>query len=197
MILATRNRDLGLIDGLGKSRLKVWVIALVVASVPVLAVACGSSGSSEPSFAKITPDETMRDIDSFSPSRFKQAKSYDVSELPEAISAYMGYYTPAGYEPIQYELRMYADHASALANGVEYAAEVTGPDALLRSVDVRWDEGTKDRRGGGAFRDGLTPLYGDYAVYGNVILLCEGRDSSSSLARCAALLDAAGMGVGE
>jgi hypothetical protein len=82
-----------------------------------------------------------------------------------------------------------------MESGVGYAAEVTGEDALLRSADVRWDEGTKDRRGGGAFRGQLTPLYGDYAVIGNAIVLCEGRSSEQSLERCAALLLSAGIGV--
>ena len=90
---------------------------------------------------------------------------------------------------------MYPDHATALESGVDYAAEVTGEDALLREVDVRWTEGTRDRRGGGAFRDSLTPLYGDFAIFGNVVLLCEGRDSSQALERCAALLHAAGIGA--
>jgi hypothetical protein len=70
---------------------------------------------------------------------------------------------------------------------------VTGPEALLRSTDVRWDQGTKDRRGGGFHRGGLTPLYGDYAIIGNVIMLCEGRDSDQSLSRCESLLFAAGI----
>jgi hypothetical protein len=105
----------------------------------------------------------------------------------------MGYFTPADSEPIQYELRMYPDHASAIEHGVVFAAEVTGEDALLRSVDVQWDEGTRDRRGGGAFRGQLTPMYGDYAVFGNVIMLCEGRSLEQALERCAALLAAAGI----
>lgn len=143
----------------------------------------------------MNPDDTVRDIDHFAPSGFKIAKEYDVAGLPVAEAAFMGYFTPAGSDPIQYELRFYPDHASVLTNGVEYAAEVTGEDALLREVDVRWTEGTRDRRGGGAFRDSLTPLYGDYAIFGNVILLCEGRDSDQSLERCAALLRAAGIWV--
>ena len=68
------------------------------------------------------------------------AKGYDVSELPLATAAYMGYFTSSESEPVQYELRMYPDHASAIASGVEYTDEVTGVDALLRSVDVRWEE---------------------------------------------------------
>jgi hypothetical protein len=119
-----------------------------------------------------------------------------VNGLPDATGAYMIYYTPANSEPAQYELRIYPDHATALESGIGYADEVTGPEALLREVDVRWNEGTRDRRGGGAFRDSLTPMYADYAVYGNVILMCEGRDSTQSLDRCKVFLEAAGVDVG-
>ena len=174
-----------------RAALFVSFLLLVLISAP----ACGSGGSPESSFLKINPDPTIHDLESFDPAGFKKAKEYDVAELPDAVGVYMGYYTPAGSEPIQYEIRVYPDHLSAIDSGVSYAAEVTGPDALLRSADVRWDVGTKDRRGGGAFRDGLTPLYADFAVVGNLILLCEGRDSDQSLSRCAALLSAASIGV--
>ena len=32
--------------------------------------------------------------------------------------------------------------------------------------------------------------YGDYVIYGNMILICQGRDSSTSLEQCGALLGA-------
>ncbi|MCI0872603.1 MAG: hypothetical protein J4O07_12415, partial [Chloroflexi bacterium] len=163
-------------------------------AVVITGAACGS-GSADSTFSKVNPDETVRDLDDFSQAGFKKVRDYDVSELPAATGAYLIYFTPPNSEPMQYELRIYPDHAAAIESGVEYAAEVTGKEALLREVDVRWKEGTRDRRGGGAFRDSLTPLYGDYAVFGNVILLCEGRDSAQSLGRCAALLHAAGLGV--
>jgi len=169
--------------------------ALIVMSILSLVIvsACGSNGASDSGFSKVQADSVVRDLGSFDFAKFKKAKTYDVEELPGAVAAYMGYYKPAGSEPVQYELRMYPDHATAIASGVTYAKDVTGADALLRSVDVRWEEGTKDRRGGGAFSDGLTPLYGDFAVFGNVIMLCEGRDSIQSLDRCEALLKGAGI----
>ncbi|HIF72380.1 MAG TPA: hypothetical protein EYQ61_07495 [Dehalococcoidia bacterium] len=176
------------------NRWRRFALMSFVFVVAVIGAACGGSGSSGSSFSKIDTDATVRDLESFIPSGLKQNKVYDVSELPGAIAAYMVYFTPAGSEPIQYELRMYPDHASAIDDGISYADEVTGEDALLRSVDVRWEEGTKDRRGGGAFRGQLTPLYGDYAVIGNVIVLCEGRSSEQALERCEALLLAAGIG---
>lgn len=169
-------------------------LASVVLSLILFGVACGSGNESSGStFMKINKDNAVRDLSSFDGAPFKLAKEYDISGLPRASAAYMGYYIPPDSEPIQYELRIYPDHKSAVEMGIQYAEEVTGEEALLRSVDVRWDEGTKDRRGGGFHRGGLTPLYGDYAVIGNIILLCEGRDSNQALSRCESLLFADGI----
>lgn len=170
-------------------------VLLLFAILFIITAGVGCGGSGDATFLKVTPDETVRDIDDFTRIGFKRARVYDVSELPDATGAYLIYYTPANSEPVQYELRIYPDHATAIESGSGYADEVTGPDALLREVDVRWNVGTRDRRGGGAFRDSLTPMYADYAVYGNVILICEGRDSAQSLGRCAAFLQAAGIDV--
>jgi len=168
---------------------------MLVVSIVIFGSAClASDSSSEGSFSKINADQTIRDLSSFEKAPFKLAKEYDVSALPAANAAYKGFFTPPDSKPIQYELRIYPDHMSAVEKGMEYAEEVSGADALLRSVDVRWDEGTNDRRGGGAARGSLTPLYGDYAIIGNVIMLCQGRNSTQSLNRCEALLLAVGIG---
>ena len=170
------------------------ILGMVVGAIAIFGSACLASDSgSEGTFSKINADQTIRDLSSFEKAPFKLAKEYDISALPMANAAYMGYFTPPDSEPIQYELRIYPDHVSAVEKGIEYAEEVTGAEALLRAVDVRWDEGTKDRRGGGFHRHGLTPLYGDYVVVGNVIMLCEGRDSDQALGRCESLLFAAGI----
>ena len=168
---------------------------MVVIAIGIFESSCSSNDSAgEDIFSQINADQTFRDLSNFEKAPFKLAKEYDVSALPMANAAYMGYFTPPDSEPIQYELRIYPDHMSAVEKGIEYAEEVTGADALLRSADVRWDEGTNDRRGGGAARGSLTPLYGDYAIIGNVIILCQGRNSTQSLNRCEALLLAAGIG---
>ena len=171
------------------------ILVMVVVAIVIFGSAClaGDSGS-EGTFSKIDADQTIRDLSSFEKAPFKLAKEYDVSELPMANAAYKIFFTPPDSQPIQYELRIYTDHVSAVEKGIEYAEEVTGADALLRSADVRWDEGTNDRRGGGAARGSLTPLYGDYAIIGNVIILCQGRNSTQSLNRCEALLLAVGIG---
>ena len=171
------------------------ILGMVVVAIAIFGSACLAGDSdSEGTFSKINADQTFRDLSSFEKAPFKLAKEYDVSELPMANAAYKIFFTPLDSEPIQYELRIYPDHMSAVEKGIEYAEEVTGADALLRSADVRWDEGTNDRRGGGAARGSLTPLYGDYAIIGNVIILCQGRNSTQSLNRCEALLLAVGIG---
>ena len=188
--LITRTPDCGVAERFDTDRIFVVLLGMLVIGVMV---ACGSNRSCcDPTFSKINSDQTVRDLTSFDRAGFKMAKEYNDSELPLATAGYMGYFTPPDSEPVQYELRMYPDHASAIESGVEYVDEVTGVDALLRSVDVRWEEGTKDRRGG-AFRGNLTPLYGDYAVIGNIIMLCEGR-ADQVLGRCPSLLWAAGIG---
>lgn len=172
------------------------VLWTVVVAVAILVSSCSSGDSeAEDTFSKINADHTIRDLSSFEKAPFKLSKEYDVSELPMADAAYKGFFTPPDSKPIQYELRIYPDHMTAVEKGMEYADEVTGPDALLRSVDVRWDEGTNDRRGGGAARGSLTPLYADYVIIGNVIMLCQGRNSMQSLNRCQDLLLAVGIGT--
>ena len=171
------------------------ILGMVVVAIAIFGSACLAGDSdSEGTFSKINADQTFRDLSSFEKAPFKLAKEYDVSELPMATAAYKVFFTPPDSQPIQDELRIYPDHMSAVEKGIEYAEEVTGADALLRSADVRWDEGTNDRRGGGAARGSLTPLYGDYAIIGNVIILCQGRNSTQSLNRCEALLLAVGIG---
>ena len=171
------------------------ILGMVVVAIAIFGSACLAGDSdSEGTFSKINADQTFRDLSSFEKAPFKLAKEYDVSELPMATAAYKVFFTPPDSQPIQYELLIYPDHMSAVEKGIEYAEEVTGADALLRSADVRWDEGTNDRRGGGAARGSLTPLYGDYAIIGNVIILCQGRNSTQSLNRCEALLLAVGIG---
>ncbi len=173
-----------------------FIVLFFVVSTAIALMACGSE-STPKAFSQVTPDDTILSLDDFTQTGLKKVKEYDVEGLPSATGAYLIYFTPPDSDPIQYEMRVYPDHASAVESGAEYAAEVTGTDALLREVDVRWKDGTRDRRSFGASRVTITALYADYAVYGNVILLCEGRDSAQSLERCAALLRAAGFDVGD
>ena len=163
-------------------------------AVLLATLGCGTaSQSAAEGFERVSDSGATLSIAQFEDGGFKRSKTYDVTELPAAESAFLGFYRPSGDDPVQYELRFYPDHATAVNEGTSFAAEVSGQDAVLKENDVTWKEGTRDRRGGGAFRDTITPLYADFAIFDNVILLCEGRDSQQSLGRCAGLLRQIGV----
>ena len=94
---------------------------------------------------------------------------------------------------MQYEVPFYSDHLKASSIGVDFADEVTVEDAILRSRDLRWGQGANDRLVDSGWGYSLYSLYADYIVLGNRVLLCEGRDSDQSLARCDALIRAASL----
>ena len=90
-------------------------------------------------------------------------------------------------------MRFYADHATAMSTGVDFADEVTGANAVILKDTQRWDEGINDRRqcvGDGGHHAGKcdTPKYFDYVIVGNMIMLCEGKDTAESHQACADLM---------
>ena len=128
---------------------------------------------------------------------FKLSKTYDVEELPGATAAIYGFFGPDPYDRKEYEARIYPDHETALSDGVDFAIEATGSSAVIASSKQRWDEGLSQRRTcaanvRGSHHSGRCDLakYGDYVVAGNLVLLCQGRDSASALENCEALYTA-------
>ena len=125
-------------------------------------------------------------------------KDYNVEGLDHAVAAFYGFWRPPGENPMDYEVRVYPSHEDAVEFGTALADEGSGRDAVLTSNKATWVEGVRERRstggpGGGAAqggpgaRSGHAPRYGDYAIFGNLIMLCEGSDSGQSLERCGAL----------
>ena len=125
---------------------------------------------------------------------FKLNKRYDVAGLNGAEAAIYGFFGPDPYDRREFEARLYPDHDTALTTGVDFANESTGPDAVIASSVQRWDEGLSQRRTCSANTRGshhsgrcVYAKYGDYVVAGNLVLLCQGRDSASALRNCEAL----------
>ena len=125
---------------------------------------------------------------------FKLSKSYNVDGLEGADSAIYGFFGPDPYDRQEYEARFYPDHETALTLGIDFANEATGPDAIIASSTQRWDEGLTQRRAcaantRGSHHSGRCNIakYGDYVVAGNLVLLCQGRDSQTALQNCQAL----------
>ena len=162
-------------------------------------VACGSSegaAAQRESFQKVTSSEQLFTIDNFSPIRFKVSKEYNVEGLTAATGAWFGFWRPEGSDAKEFEIRFYSSHEEAVQFGMPFADEATGEDAVLDEDEATWKEGIKDRRyffagllgthGSGS----VQAKYGGYAIYGNMILLCEGANAEHSLGRCASLVDA-------
>ena len=134
-------------------------------------------------------------IDSFEVlSDFKLSKKYDVDGLRGADAAIYGFFGSDPYDRQEYEARLYPDHDTALTLGADFANEATGPRAVIASSVQRWDEGLTQRRAcaantRGSHHSGRCDLakYGDYVVAGNLVLLCQGRDSATALENCQAL----------
>ena len=165
-------------------------------------VSCGvaddvpAAEGQEESIENVIPSDQLFTVDDFSAVGFKVAKQYNVDGLTAATGAWFGFWRPEGSDAKEYELRFYASHEDAIQYGTSFADEATGDAAVLERDEATWKEGIKDRRyffagpigshGSGAVR----PKYGGYAIYGNMVLLCEGANPSHSLDRCISLIGA-------
>lgn len=164
-------------------------------------VACGADAEEDQKlkFQKVSASDHVYAIEDFLAAGFKKSKQYDVAELPAGVAAWQGYWGPDPYSRKQYELRFYGSHGDAVEHGPALAEEVTGEDAEAYRKNPTWKEGAKDRWQSaigatgaihGPMPSGPSPKYGDYVIFGNVLMLCEGADSGQGLERCEALLDA-------
>ena len=175
----------------------------------LLSAACGGGadasetpGPEKRAFERVMASDTVYAVDDFLGVGFKKSKHYDVEGLPEATDAWYGFWRPGGGDPVDYELRFYASHEDAVEYGTAPAEEVTGDDAVLSSELMTWKEGSNERRtiiggggtGGDAAFSGAAARYADFAIFGNVVMLCEGTDSGHSLERCEALVRAVESG---
>ena len=174
-----------------------------IRAIPILAyalmalvslAACGSSSDSDAgAIAKITPSETIYTLDDLLDAGFKKGKTFDVEGLTAATHAYYGFWGLDPYDRKEFEARFYESHADAVEFGVKFADERTGTDALIKSDESSWEEGAKEARActrsaGGDSSNCRISKYGDYVIYGNMILVCQGRDSGTALEQCAGLL---------
>ena len=164
------------------------------------AVGCGSGGDAAPEeapeagFQKVTPSDRVFAFDDLAATGFKKSREYDVEGLTAATGAWFGWWRPPEAEPVDYEVRFYPSHEDAVEHGTSFAEEASGRDAVINSGEATWQEDVRDRRTiiGSITSDGggSGPKFGDYVIFGNVVMLCEGADSGQSLERCEALIRA-------
>lgn len=169
-----------------------FMIVLGMASISFLGSGCGANDVERSGeFSQIDRGDRTYSIDDFKTIGYKTSKQYDVSELTGAQDAWFGFWKADGKTPVEYELRFYVSHEEAISYGQALAEEVTGEDALI-DESASWKEGLRDRRAAGGAQTTwgtVYPRYGDFAIYANIVMLCEGLDSAQSLERCSSMVD--------
>ena len=163
-----------------------------------LVIACGSSdgdgdGVEDASQAESETRIFDRDItlssDDLVSLGLKSGKKYHIATLPGGVEARLLYWR-VNNVAVEYEARFYETHHDAMTLGTAPAEEGSGEDAILDSDDAVYKEGIRDRRTIFDFRGAPKPKYGAYGIYGNMVVLCEGRDDSEAWDRCTALIEA-------
>ena len=169
----------------GKS---LFLLAIFVVAATTSGCGSGPGGAANGAvFEKVSDTDQILSIEDVEAVGWKRGKEYDVEGLTGAVAAYLGFWTPPGLESLNYEIRVYPTHQAAVEQGTRFAEEATGESAVLDAEDAQWPIGVRDRRVivGGGSRGSQNPLYGDYVILGNLVILCEGRTSEHSIERCA------------
>lgn len=163
-----------------------------------LAIACGSDATGNGGDAPIPGADTDTRVfdrpktlsgDDLVALGLKSGKKYDVETLPGGVEARLLFWRVRD-TAVEYEARFYESHAAAVDLGTAPAEEGSGEAAVLDVDKAEYKEGVKDRRAIFDFRGTIKPKYGAYAIYANMVLLCEGRDNDEAWDRCTALIEA-------
>ncbi|HJP28650.1 MAG TPA: hypothetical protein QF694_07555 [Dehalococcoidia bacterium] len=172
-------------------------IVVVFALLIVALAACGGSSDNVENFVQVREapaDYTIDDLKAFG---LKASKHYDVEGLPDGLDAWKGFWGLDPYDRHDYEIRFYTSHDLAVSSGKQLAIDATGAEFEAKRDSQVWTEGVKDRwqaRGvtdvsSGGSRQAPGPTYQDWAIVGNMVILCDGLDSEQALKRCASLID--------
>ena len=174
------------------------VINVVLVVMVLMMAGCGSDASLDEGFVQIrtAPDNyTVDDLKAFG---FKASKHYDVEGLPDGLDAWKGFWGLDPYDRHDYEIRFYASHDLAVSSGKPIAIESTGEEFEASRETQTWTEGLKDRwqaqgvtdiSGGASRQSKPRPTYPNWAILGNMVILCDGLDSEQALIRCGELID--------
>ena len=180
--------------------LQIFKIIIITSLFSMILISCSSEKVEETIMEKVTPQDKQLKLEDFTSIGLKKNKAYKVEELPKALSAYFGFIKfnePSeegkGKKVVEYELRIYPSHEDAINYGTGYAEERVGPEAKLKkSHNPRWKEGLRDARvcigdqfdGGKNSADCGQPKFNEFYIYGNVVILCEGRTQEIAKRNC-------------
>ena len=157
--------------------------------------ACASEEADIPLERVIDSDQIFT-VEILRSAGMKTSKQYDVTDLPGGIDAWYGFIKGVT-GPKDIEARFYSSHQEAIEFGTALAEEVSGDDANVDKETTTWKEGVKNRSrmasGGAAdlaaWSGKRKPNYGDFVIFGNMILLCQGDEPQQSVAICYELIE--------
>ena len=160
------------------------------------AISCSSEADFIP-IEKITNSGIIYSNDDFKKIGFKESISYEVSDLPNVISAHYGFIKNELSKPEDYEIRFYANHQDAVKIGTKYAENITGENGCIRKECSLWIKNLKHRQkisepanvAGGAGNGIPIAKYLDYIIHNNVILMCPGYDEIDAINKCTIVID--------
>jgi len=161
---------------------KLLLLLVVLSSLSILAVACGSSGEDDSaSESVVEPDVdavqitlpdgvfTAEDVEA---AGWKNSKELSPETLPGATSVWYGF-----YQQRDVEVRVYESQAEAISLGQDLADTATG----RRKPNSMIDTGTTNAQ------TTTRTSYLAYGIVGNLVLLCEIK-----IEDCQGLLDGIG-----
>ena len=178
--------------------MKIVLFIAIALGLMSTAIGCGtesgSAAADDPQSRIVRTDGTYA-LDDFLAVGFKKGKTFDVEGLTGATDAYYGFWGLDPYDRKEFEARFYLSHSDAVEFGTFFADERIGEDAKIKKDKATWKQGLKEARACVRGRTGYNDSsdcsvsrYGNYVIYGNVILVCEGPDASSARKNCDALL---------
>jgi hypothetical protein len=187
--LETESLNIWIAQHLHKQLLKLVSLVLLLFAVS----ACASAANEEENFSQISDPGQVFTLDDLLQTTFKESSNYSTEGLPGSSDVSYGFLRIPGGDPYEYEVRFYKSHQEAVDLGTALAIEGSGETAILSKSDATYKEGVKNRRmacgsgvGGGA-RSGICSKFGSYAIFGNVVMLCQGADKTQSVERCGLL----------
>ena len=171
-----------------------FVVGFMVFCVSVIN-ACASE-EADITLERVIDSDQIFTVEILRSAGMKTSKQYDVTDLPGGVDAWYGFIKGVT-GPKDIEARFYPSHQDAVELGAVLAEEVSGDDANVDEETTTWKEGVKNRSrmasGGAAdlaaWSGKRKPNYGDFVIFGNMILLCQGDDPQQSIDVCYELIE--------
>ena len=173
----------------------------ILTAIFISAVACGSGDSSDDGPVQIYSSDTKYTVDELKAIGAKTSRQYAVENLPDGLDAWKILWGSNPNNKHDYEIRFYPSHDLAVSSGKAMAIEAIGsnieyPEAESKRKETflshqTWEEGSQDRWRGrrlptftGSVVNATGPMYPNWVIVGNIVILCDGIDAEEALTRC-------------